>query len=164
MTWRSVVEAAAVVRLRLHGRGLQSWVKTTGGKGLHVAVPLRPGCKWEDAKAFSRGLVEEIARQWPDRYTTDVRKDRRHGRVYLDYLRNVRAGTAVAAYSLRAVPGAAVSVPIGWDEVSVEHPVNLALPDVLRRLAQGLSDPWQEYWDVRQALPSAARRRAPSTR
>lgn len=111
------VDAARAVKKRLEEIGLESFVKTTGGKGLHVVVPLaRPG--WDTSLAFARGLVEAIAAVEPDASTTTVSKAKRKGKIFLDYLRNSRGATSVAAYSTRARPGATVSVPLDWKELS----------------------------------------------
>ena len=156
--WPRVPEAARLVRDRLRALGLESFVKTTGGKGLHVVVPLRPGATWEAGAAFSRALAESMAREDPRGYVATMAKSARTGKIFIDYLRNVRGATSVAAYSTRARPEAPISVPLDWDELSprrrADHYTIATLP---RRLAGLRADPWARYWTLRQALP------APST-
>jgi len=156
--WARVVEGARVVRARLEAHGLQSFVKTTGGKGLHVVAPLTPRAGWTDCIAFARRVAEEIAREEPRRYLARMARSERAGRIFLDYLRNVRGATSVSAYSTRARPSAPVSVPLSWDELSPrlrsDHYTVATLP---KRLVALRADPWKEYWRIRQALPESAR-------
>src|SRR5262249_22140782 len=112
LPWPLVVEAARLVRSRLADVGLSSWVKTTGGKGLHGVAPLSPGSTWEAGSAFARATAEDIARREPLRYTAEMAKKARGGKIFIDYLRNIRGATSVAAFSTRATPEAPVSVPV----------------------------------------------------
>ena len=156
--WPRVVEGARLVRARLEASGLRSFVKTTGGKGLHVVAPLTPGAAWDECAAFARRIAEEIAREEPGRYLARMARSERAGRIFLDYLRNVRGATSVAAYSTRARPSAPVSVPLDWDELSPrlrsDHFTVATLP---KRLAAMRDDPWKEYGKLRQALPEPVR-------
>lgn len=115
--WTGLVAGALEVRERLRISGFGAFVKTIGGKGLHVVVPVEPKAGWDEAKAFSKGLASEMAKNAPDRYVATVSKKSRNGRIYIDYLRNQRGATAVATFSTRARAGAPVSVPVGWDEL-----------------------------------------------
>ena len=155
LPWSRVVEAAQVVRERLNALDLQSWVKTTGGKGLHVVVPLSGRQSWDDVKAFSRAVAEGIARDAPDRYTSKMSKAGRTGKVFIDYLRNGRGATFVSAYSTRARSGATVSVPIKWDEVGKVQPARFTVKTVPRRLKTIAHDPWKDAWEVRQQITRA---------
>jgi bifunctional non-homologous end joining protein LigD len=156
--WSRVVDGARLVRARLETAGLQSFVKTTGGKGLHVVAPLTPRAGWDECAAFARRVAEEIARDEPRRYLARMARSERAGRIFVDYLRNVRGATSVAAYSTRARPGAPVSVPLDWDELSPrvrsDHYTVTTLP---KRLATLRVDPWKAYRTVRQALPESER-------
>jgi bifunctional non-homologous end joining protein LigD len=152
--WPRVIDGARLIRARLEARGLVSFVKTTGGKGLHVVVPLDPGSSWDDGAAFARELAEAIAREHPREYVARMAKAERGGKIFIDYLRNQRGATSVAAYSTRARPHAPVSVPLGWDELSADvrsdHYTVATLPRRLRALR---GDPWAGYASVRQSLP-----------
>ena len=152
--WPAVIECARLIRDALEARGLASFVKTTGGKGLHVVVPLVAGPSWEETTAFTRELAESAARDNPRRYITRMAKAEREGKIFIDYLRNIRGATSVAAYSTRAKPEATVSVPLAWDELSpqiaADHFTIANLPDRLTDLS---ADPWAAYWTTRQKLP-----------
>ena len=155
--WDRVIEAALEVRSRLSDLGLQSFVKTTGGKGLHVVFPLTPKADWNTVKAFTQSLAERMAADRPDRYTANMAKRERHGRIYVDYLRNGMGATAVAAYSTRARPGAAVSTPLAWDELGPAIRANhFTVENLPKRLAVLDADPWEGILSLRQELPSAA--------
>jgi bifunctional non-homologous end joining protein LigD len=155
--WDRVVDAAKLVREALSAQGLQSFVKTTGGKGLHVCVPIVARGDWDEVKQWSKTFVEDIARERPTEFLTKMSKDARKGRIFLDYLRNGRGATAIAAYSPRVREGAPVATPIRWDELSASlDPKRFTIETVPQRLAKLKADPWAGYFDVRQSLPGAA--------
>ena len=118
VAWTSVIAAAEEVRGRLKSAGLAAFVKTSGGKGLHVVAPVKPKAEWPAAKAFAKSIADAMAADNPELYVSTIPKARRHGKILIDYLRNQRGMTAVAAYSTRARPGAPVSMPLGWNELS----------------------------------------------
>jgi bifunctional non-homologous end joining protein LigD len=118
LPWRVVMAAAHHARERLEALGLESFVKTTGGKGLHVVVPLTRRHDWGEVKEFSRMLALSLAAERPRDYTTKAAKRERAQRIFIDYLRNAEGATAIAPYSVRALPGAPVATPLHWDEVS----------------------------------------------
>lgn len=152
--WADVVTAAHDLRALLRELGLQSWVKTTGGKGLHVVVPLVPESDWATCLAFSRDLAQVLASAQPERFTVALSKARRGGKILVDYLRNNRGNTSVAAFSTRAKPEATVSTPLAWDELEPGlRPGELTMSRVRARLRRQRRDPWAEYWTTRQRLP-----------
>lgn len=145
--------AAFDLRAVLARLGLGAFLKVTGGKGLHVVAPLKPQAEWQEAKEFSRGLVEIMAAMKPAAYTTNIRKASREGRVFLDYLRNGRTATAVAAWSPRGRDGAPLAVPIAWDDIERKRTMPRFTLDKAK-LAFKAADPWQDYDKARRPLPS----------
>lgn len=130
--------------------GLKSYLKTSGGKGYHVVVPFEPSVSWELFSDFARKLALIMEQKWPDRYTGNVRKSSRTDRIFIDWIRNSRAATSVAPYSLRARKGAKISMPIGWDELDKVAPDGITIRDALERIASG--DPWKDFFDTKQRL------------
>jgi bifunctional non-homologous end joining protein LigD len=158
--WDRVVAAAGEVRARLRRLDLESFVKTTGGKGLHVVAPLAPRAGWGECAELSRLLAESLVRDQPHAFLTDMAKSKRAGRILLDIGRNNRGSTTVAAYSTRARPGAPVSMPVGWDDLSSLRGDAFGLEAVEALLAKkARTDPWAGYGRIRQSV-TAARLRA----
>jgi bifunctional non-homologous end joining protein LigD len=155
--WREVVDAARTVRQLLEVLGLACWVKTTGGRGLHVVVPIRPRREWSECLEFARAVATALVRSDPARFTTTYAKRGRERQILVDYLRNNRTNTSVSAYSTRARAAAPVSVPIAWDELSARlNPSRFSIRTVLRRLSTLRADPWSEYWRARQQVTDVA--------
>ncbi len=151
--WLAVIEAAKLVRRRLADLGLESWVKTTGGKGLHVVVPFRPEHDWDAVFAFARIFAESIVREQPDKYTLSFSKSDRARRVLIDYKRNYRTSIAVAGFSMRARPDGTMSVPLRWSEVTARlRPDAFTVRNIRDRLRRLKSDPWEGYWKAKQLL------------
>jgi len=156
MPWAGTVKAARELRDRLAGLKLKSFVKTTGGKGLHVVLPL-DGAPWDDAKDFAHAMVLAMAADSPDRYVTKMTKSIRGGKIFLDYLRNGRGATAIVAYSTRARAGATVSTPATWDELGPKlTPNKFTVLNIGKRLASLKRDPWAGIGKVKQKLPDLA--------
>jgi bifunctional non-homologous end joining protein LigD len=156
LPWSRVVEAAHKVRERLTADQLESFVKTTGGKGLHVVVPLAGRPTWDDCSGYAERIATEIAGREPRAYVAEMSKAKRTGKVFIDWLRNVRGSTSVAAYSTRAKRGAPVSVPVGWPELGPRGgPPDFSVKNVPRRLKALDADPWAGYWKARQKLPAS---------
>ncbi|MBV8784146.1 MAG: non-homologous end-joining DNA ligase [Gammaproteobacteria bacterium] len=152
--WKAVVEGALALKERLDALKLRSFVRTTGGKGLHVVVPVRPACPWERARAFSRALAEDLVREDPARYLAVATKAERTGRIFIDYLRNGRGATAVCSYSLRNRRGAPIATPLTWQELPrVKSGDQFGYASIERRLARLKADPWAGIEAVRQSLP-----------
>jgi bifunctional non-homologous end joining protein LigD len=162
VSWTEIVAAARLVRQLLEGAGLESFVKTTGGRGLHIVVPLRPSADWSECLAFSRALAGTIAAHDPDRYTTRFAKAGRERKILIDYLRNNRTNTSIAAFSMRAKPHAPVSMPLAWSALSGRvRPEAFTVQTVPARLSRMRRDPWAEYWTCRQRLTRTMARAFP---
>ena len=157
--WKKVVESARLVRRVLDTLGLASFLKTTGGKGLHVVVPIVPREDWKVCLEFSRSLAEAIERHDPDQYTTAFAKSGRERKILVDYLRNNRTNTSVSAFSTRARQGAPVSMPLRWEELTPAlNPASWTVRTAERRLSSLRRDPWQDYWKTKQRLSAKATR------
>ncbi|CAN7714347.1 non-homologous end-joining DNA ligase [Rhizobium leguminosarum] len=149
VAWSAVITAALELKTRLEARGLAAFVKTSGGKGLHVVTPLEPKAGWAKVKDFAHSLAESMSADAPDKYLATATKAKRGGHIYIDYLRNGRGNTAVAAYSTRARSGAPVSMPLDWSELNeVSGPAAFTLGNVPRRLETGQTDPWGNFFDA----------------
>jgi bifunctional non-homologous end joining protein LigD len=165
--WEVVIDAAYDVRDRLATLGLQSFVKTSGGKGLHIVAPIQPEADWDEVKTFAKTIVGTMANDRADHYVATMAKRARGARIFVDYLRNGRGATAVAAYSTRALPRASVSTPLNWEELSPGlRSDHFTVGNVLHRLSSLKRDPWQGFFKIRQRLPQfqhvTRRQRAPS--
>jgi bifunctional non-homologous end joining protein LigD len=152
--WTQVIAAARLLRSMLSELKLKSWVKTTGGRGLHVVVPLIPATDWSVCLEFARQIASIAVEQDPNLYTTDFRKAGREDKILIDYLRNNRTNTSICAFSVRARRGAPVSVPISWTDLKpslvAEQFTVRTVPAYLKRRR---ADPWKDYWSTRQRLP-----------
>ncbi|MCJ8520155.1 bifunctional non-homologous end joining protein LigD [Pseudorhizobium tarimense] len=145
-TWQDVIRAAHEVRDRFEQMGLTGFVKTSGGKGLHVVAPVKPSAEWPEVKAAMKALADGMAGDDPDRYVSTITKSKRKGKILIDYLRNGRGATAVAPYSSRARAGAPVSMPISWDELNdAIGPTYFTVTNAVARLEQLLRDPWVDF-------------------
>jgi bifunctional non-homologous end joining protein LigD len=158
--WTQVIEAAELTKTLLEELGLVSFLKTTGGKGLHIVTPIRRTQGWEEVKTFAKMVADHLVTTIPQRFTSNMAKRARKGKIFVDYLRNARGATAIAAYSTRARPGAPVSVPIAWDELSKDLPSDyftvMNLPARLMRLRR---DPWEAYGRSARRLTAAMSQR-----
>ncbi|HYW07340.1 MAG TPA: DNA primase small subunit domain-containing protein, partial [Longimicrobium sp.] len=156
--WVRVVAAAREVRDRLAELGLRSFLKTTGGKGLHLVVPTDRRHGWDEVKDFTRALAVDLAARHPGEYVTTSTLAKRGGRIYIDYQRNGRGATAVAPFSVRNRASAAISLPIAWEELTPRlKPASFTPAAVLRRLAKLDADPWAEITTIRQSITKGMR-------
>jgi bifunctional non-homologous end joining protein LigD len=154
VAFAEVRTAALELRDRLDGLGLRSFAMATGGKGIHVVVPLTPKNSWDEVKTFSEALARSFAKGNPDRYLAQASKSARKGRIFIDYLRNARGATAIAPFSTRAKPGAPVAWPVSWEQLrrlEDARPATVATAGEL--LKRRRKDPWAGYFDVSQVLP-----------
>jgi bifunctional non-homologous end joining protein LigD len=146
------------VRGLLQELGLDSWLKTSGGKGLHVVVPLTPRDDWETVKAFAQAAVQHLARVIPQRFTAKMGAPNRVGKLYVDYLRNNHGATTAAAFSARSRPGLGVSMPIAWDDLaSLKRSDQWSVRTAREHLSFQTADPWQDYRACKQTLTAALR-------
>ena len=155
VTWPEVIRAAQDVRERLHEAGLAAFVKTSGGKGLHVVAPLKPTpvAGWDAVKGFTAEMARSMATDAPDRYVATITKSKRVGKILIDYLRNGRNNTAIVAYGTRARPGAPVSMPLAWDELGPEiGPAQFTVANAPARIGH-TDDPWADFRRAERPLP-----------
>ncbi len=156
VSWPVIVAAAREVKDRFAAAGLASFIKTSGGKGLHVVASLKPSAEWAEVKAFAKGIADSMASDAPDSFVAVVSKAKRKGKILVDYLRNGRGATAVSAYSTRARPGATVSMPIEWEELDQPiRPDYFTVMNTPSRLANLARDPWEDFRRAALPLPGA---------
>lgn len=155
IAWSDLKRAAREVRDRLEEIGLHSWVRLSGGKGVHVCVPIARDSDWDAAKAFCEAFADAIVAQSPSRYIATASKTARKGRIFIDWLRNTRGATSVASWSLRARAGAPVAMPLRWEELSrTKSSTEFNPARALRRAASLREDPWEGFAATRQKLPA----------
>jgi bifunctional non-homologous end joining protein LigD len=153
VAWKSVADAARELRDFLAELGLTSFLRTSGGKGLHVVVPLSRRNTWDQLKGFAKGVADTMATQRPDHYLATMSKAKRKGKVYVDYLRNQRGATAVASYSTRSRPTAPVATPLAWEELSSRVKADtFRVSNIFKRLDSLEEDPWKDFFTTRQSL------------
>jgi bifunctional non-homologous end joining protein LigD len=155
--WEAMLRGAREVRDLLEALGLESFVRTSGGKGLHVVAPIDRRTTWEQHKELARGVAETLVRAAPDRYTATMTKSKRRGKIFVDYLRNQRGATAVASYSTRARAGAAVATPLRWNELAtLEGADQYTVANIPERLRRLRNDPWEGFFELRQSITAKA--------
>ncbi|CAB3713381.1 DNA ligase [Paraburkholderia sediminicola] len=158
--WERMIEAAQLTRSLLEELGLTSFCKTSGGKGFHVVVPLAKHAGWDDVKAFSQAVAQHMATTLPKYFSAKMGAQNRKQKIFVDYLRNNRGSSTVAAFSARARPGLGVSVPLSWDEVATTTSGDQwTVENVHERLADLKRDPWADYAKTRQRITAAMRKR-----
>ena len=160
LAWAELVRATEMTRTTVEALKLRCFLKTTGGKGLHIVIPIAPRLGWPEVKEFSRLIAEFLVRAEPKLFTAKIAKERREQKVFVDYLRNSETASAVAAFSARARPGAGVSTPLAWDELTADEDIRqkFTVLTVPQRLAQLEKDPWAGYWKTRQSITEAMSR------
>jgi len=159
LPWEKVMEGAQLTRALIEGLGLKCFLKTTGGKGLHVVFPLERRNSWAEVKSFAEAIAKFLVRAEPQRFTAKIAKLSRGGKIFVDYLRNAETASAVAAYSPRARPGAHVSTPLSWDELDrTDIRGAFTVMNVPERLRSLGADPWADYGKTRQAITPAMRK------
>lgn len=153
VSWEKVIEGASLVRFLLDNMGLESYLKTTGGKGLHIVVPIKPEHEFPVIKAFTKSIATHLAQTIPTHFVAVMSKEKRKNKIFIDYLRNGEEATAIAAYSLRARPGAPISVPLHWDELNVNlKSDSFNIQNIYERLLDLTQDPWEKYFTSKQVI------------
>ncbi|HEV7477673.1 MAG TPA: hypothetical protein VGO02_08045 [Burkholderiales bacterium] len=159
LPWGRLLDATRLTKTLLDQLKLASFLKTTGGKGLHIVVPTEPKLGWHEVKEFTRRIALFLEKAQPDLFLANMSKAKRKGKIFVDYLRNAETASAVAAYSPRARPEGGVSTPLAWDELGRADPRGRhtvkTVPLRLRRLR---ADPWKDYFSEKQAITAAMRR------
>jgi bifunctional non-homologous end joining protein LigD len=160
LPWSELVTAVTLLRTLLDEMKLTGFLKTTGGKGLHVVLPIRATLDWDEAKDFTRRVAELMVLTFPDRFVATITKAKRHGKILIDYFRNAREATAVAPYVVRSRANAPVAMPIGWDELGEDvRNDHFNANNARERLASLVRDPWADFLDTRQTITAAMRKR-----
>ena len=152
VAWADVIDAVKEVRTRMDEFGLKSFLKTTGGKGLHITVPLTPKHEWPTIKAFARAVAQSMEHDAPDRFIATMSKEKRKGRIFVDYLRNELTATAVAPYAVRARPSATVATPLAWDELTTDLKSSAFTIATVPERLKTINDPWADYFEAGQVI------------
>jgi bifunctional non-homologous end joining protein LigD len=153
VSWKEVVDAARKIRKLLEDLNITSFVRTSGGKGLHVVLPLNPGCDWDVVKPFAHSFADTMAQMEPLKFVSTATKKFRNGKIFLDYLRNGRGATSVASFSLRAREGAPVAMPLRWEELGkVKSGGAFDIDTALSRMKRLKAHPWEGIEAVKQDL------------
>ena len=157
--WNHIQEAALLVRVLLSELGLEAWLKTSGGKGLHVVVPLSSRLGYDAVKSFSQSFVRHLTKTIPERFSAVSGASNRIGKVYVDYLRNGMGQTTAAAFSARARPGMGVSMPVSWEQLTeLKSGAQWNVQTAREYLSFQSHDPWADYWSTAQPLAAAIKR------
>jgi len=150
MNLEQVRQGVKDVKSVLDQLSLTSFLKTSGGKGYHVVVPFKPSVAWDAFHDFARHIAEVMEQTWPERYTSNIRKEKRKNKIFIDWIRNGRGATSISPYSIRARKGARVSMPITWEELDTVAPDGITMTDALRGI--GGNDPWIGFFKIDQRL------------
>lgn len=153
ITWQQTIEATLALREILYDINLVSFVKTTGGKGLHVVVPVKPIYTWQQIHHFAKSIANTLAKLNPNLFIATAAKAKRHNKIFVDYLRNSQSATAIAPYSTRARPNAPIATPLAWEELSEKIPSNyFTVNNIAKRLANLKTDPWKKFFKLKQTI------------
>ena len=154
VAWSDVVAGCALIRAHLESLGVTSFLRTSGGKGLHIVVPLKPSVPWKSVRAFARGVAEALATRHPDRFVSVAGEDKRSDRIFIDWLRNARGATSIASYSLRARSDAGVAMPLAWPNLAkLESAHAFSITNAMAHTRRRRSDPWHDIDRIEQGLP-----------
>ncbi len=151
--WEEVIDAAFILKKELEAFDLTVYVRTTGGKGLHVVFPIQRRYEWEDTILFAKVFVQYLVKKYPEKFVGTMSKSKRHGKIFVDYLRNTRGATAVASYSTRVRDNASIAVPLAWKELTVKTTSDhFTIMNINQRLSH-IKDPWHDFFKIKQTLP-----------
>lgn len=154
--WKEMVRAAFHIKEEFETLGLQTFVKTTGGKGLHIVIPIQRRYDWETTGNFAQAFARHLVLKYPEYYIDNMSKAKRKGKIFIDYLRNRRGATAIAAYSLRANEMASISTPLAWEELSPKiTSAHFTIKNIVKRLHKIAQDPWADFYALKQKLPGS---------
>lgn len=154
VAWKTVIDAALLIRRALQSVKIESFVKTSGGKGLHVVAPLTPAAGWDAVKGFAQRVAEAMAQSDPELFVSKMTKSIRGGKIFIDYLRNGRGSSCVLPYSTRARPGAPVSMPLTWSALKRVKSANEFTVETVMKSRRLPADPWRGFFEIKQVLPS----------
>lgn len=153
VAWKKVIDCAKLIHQFLDFLGLRSFVKTTGGKGLHVMFPIKPTLYWDELRDITKRIVDLIVEVNPSEFIGTMSKTKREGKIFIDYLRNARGATAVAAYSTRAKPNAPISVPLSWEELTPKIKADsFNIQNIRKKLKNLKEDPWEDFFKIKQSF------------
>jgi bifunctional non-homologous end joining protein LigD len=159
LSWRMMTEAAQLAKVLLDEIGLKSFIKTSGGKGYHIVIPVSRRQDWDDVKGFSKAVAQHMARVMPDRFSAVLGPKNRVGKIFIDYLRNGKSASTAAVFSARARSGLGVSLPVAWDELpDIDAADQWTIKTAAHRQRTLGADPWQGYFRCRQGITAAMRR------
>ena len=154
VAWKRVIAGSRELRKQLQSIGLESFVRTSGGKGLHVVVPLRPAAPWDAAKQFAKAVATALSELHPQEFVAVAGESNRKGKIFIDWLRNGRGATSVASYSLRARPSAGVAMPLDWKQLGrIKSGDHYTIENAVAAISRRQADPWQDIDNVGQSLP-----------
>jgi len=152
--WKQVVDTAFLLKDIFEQLNLKSFVKTSGGKGLHVVIPVKPTQRFDEVKSFAHAIALFLQNAYPNQYTDNPLKAKRKGKIFIDYLRNGRGATTVAAYSARAKKDAPISTPLSWDELPrIKSASQFTIANIKKRLGRLATDPWEDFFHCSQRIP-----------
>jgi bifunctional non-homologous end joining protein LigD len=154
VAWKDIAAGAALVRAHLSSLGLTAFLRTSGGKGLHVVVPLRPAAAWTQVRAFASSVAQALTAKHPERFVAVAGEAKRGGRTFIDWLRNSRGATSIASYSLRARADAGVAMPLAWNQLArLDGAHAFTIVNALAHIRRRRADPWRDIDSIDQALP-----------
>lgn len=150
MNLEKIREGVRDLKSILDALSLKSFLKTSGGKGYHIVVPIKPSASWRKIREFTKNIAIVMERKWPDKYVSNVRKINRKNKIFVDWIRNIKGATSVAPYSLRAKENASVSMPITWKELDLITPNEITMDEAIKRIQK--KDPWSDFFEVEQEI------------